>query len=158
MFEDLGKLIYTDELVRSERDITHIVIHCSATIGGHYFTVEDIHSWHKDDNGWSGCGYDYVLGLAGEIEIGRNVDYDGAHVRGHNADTIGICLIGGLDEDKQPSDVSFTKDQFMVLDDFIRKLMCMYPTAKILGHRDFEGVAKSCPCFEVSDFIQGMEC
>ena len=158
MFEDLSKLIYTNELVKSERDITHIVIHCAATVQGRYYNAADIHSWHKDGNGWSGIGYHYVVGLAGEIEIGRDIDYDGAHVKGHNQDTIGICLIGGLDENREPSATAFTKDQFMVLDDFIRKLMCMYPTAKILGHRDFEGVAKACPCFEVADFIEGMEC
>ena len=67
-------------------------------------------------------------------------------------------MIGGLDANSNPKENAFTKDQYQVLDDFIRKLMCMYPTAKILGHRDFEGVSKICPCMEVSDFIKGMKC
>ena len=157
MFENLSKLIYTNELVKSKREITHIVIHCSATIEGHYYNANDINRWHLD-RGWSGIGYHYVIGLAGEIEIGRNVNYDGAHVYGENKDTIAICLIGGLGKDTDPKENSFTKDTFMVLDDMLRKLMCIYPKAKILGHRDFPDVAKACPCMDVADFISGMEC
>ena len=158
MFKDLGNVIYTNELVKSERDITHIVIHCSATVAGRHYDARTIHQWHKDGNGWSGIGYHYVVCTGGTIEIGRNVDYDGAHVYGHNANSIGICLIGGLGEDTEPRENAFTKDQYMVLDDMLRKMMCMYPKAKILGHRDFDGVKKACPCMDVADFITGMEC
>lgn len=157
MFDNLSKQIYTNELVKSTRDITHIVIHCSATIQGHYYNAQNIHQWHLD-RGWLGIGYHYVLGLAGEIEIGRDVDKDGAGVYGHNKNVIHIVLIGGLGKDTEPKENSFTKDQFMVLDDMLRKLMCMYPKAKILGHRDFPNVAKACPCMDVTDFIKGIEC
>lgn len=156
-FKDLNTIINSNELIKSQRDITHIVIHCSATVRGRHYEARDIHRWHKD-RGWSGIGYHYVVQAGGEIEIGRNVDYDGAHVKGHNTNTIGICLIGGLDEDREPIENGFTKDQYLVLDDMLRKLMCMYPTAKIMGHRDFPGVKKACPCMEVSKFIKGMEC
>ena len=159
MFEHIGKYINTNELVKSKRDITHIVIHCSATIQGRHFDVHDIHGWHKaPPRNWKGVGYHYILGVGGNIEIGRDIDFNGAHVKGKNVNTIGICLIGGLGEDGKPKENSFTKDQYLVLDDFIRKLMCMYPKAKVLGHRDFGGVKKSCPCFEVSDFIKDMKC
>ena len=157
MFDNLGKIIYTNELVKSEREISHIVIHCSATIEGHYYTAKDIHQWHLD-RGWSGIGYHYVIGLAGDIKIGRDINENGAHVYGHNTNTIGICMIGGLGKDTEPKEDSFTKDEYMVLDDMLRKLMCMYPTAMILGHRDFPDVAKACPCMDVDDFIKGMEC
>ena len=157
MFEKLNTYTHSGLLEKSKRDITHIVIHCSATKQGIHYEAQDIHRWHKERS-WSGIGYHYVIDVAGDTWIGRDVDHDGAHVKGHNKNTIGICLIGGLDEDGEPKENAFTKDQYLELDDILRTMMCMYPTAKVLGHRDFKGVKKQCPCMEVSEFIKGMEC
>jgi N-acetylmuramoyl-L-alanine amidase len=85
------------------REIKKIVIHCSDSTWG---TSEDINRWHLE-RGWDGIGYHYVItnGRAkstdsykeqddGLIEKGRPVEKTGAHVRGHNSDSIGVCLIG----------------------------------------------------------------
>ena len=85
------------------REIKKIVIHCSDSTWG---TSEDINRWHLE-RGWDGIGYHYVItnGRAkstdsykeqddGSIEKGRPVEKTGAHVRGHNSDSIGVCLIG----------------------------------------------------------------
>jgi len=151
-FQDLGLIILAKDVKKSKRKINYIVVHCSATRRGHDFDVFDINRWHKD-RGWSGCGYHYVLNLDGSVSIGRGVDYSGAHVRGHNSDSIGICLIGGLDESRNPKENSFTNAQMLFLRELLDELKKLYPDAEILGHRDFKGVRKACPCMEVKDIL-----
>jgi len=153
-FQDLGLTILAKDVKKSTRKINYIVVHCSATIQGQYFDVFDINQWHKEaPKYWSGCGYHYVLNLDGSISIGRDVDCEGAHVKGHNSDSIGICLIGGLDKDRQPKENSFTKDQMLFLRDLVEELKKLYPDAEVLGHRDFEGVKRACPCMEVKELF-----
>ena len=85
------------------REIKSIVIHCSDSEWG---GVADIDRWHKE-RGWDGCGYHFVItnGVTkahddykpeadGLIQNGRDVEKPGAHVRGHNKYSVGICLIG----------------------------------------------------------------
>jgi len=151
-FENLGMSIRTIDVENSTRQINEIVIHCSATVQGKYYDVFDIHRWHLD-RGWSGIGYHYVVNLDGVISIGRNVNYVGAHVKGHNYNSIGICVIGGLGKDGNPKENSFTKDQMIHLEGLIRELKKLYPDAEVLGHRDFQGVKKSCPCMEVKELF-----
>lgn len=157
MFEKLGRTIYTNELIKSSRKIEHIVIHCDATKVSQHIEARDIHRWHKE-RGWAGIGYHYFIQDGGELEIGRDINKDGAHVLGHNKNTIAICISGGLDNDGEIKENSFTKDTIMVLDDMIRKIMCMYPDVPISGHRDFKGVKKACPCMDIAEFIEGIEC
>lgn len=85
-----------------------IIIHCSATPNGKHFSAEDIDLWHKQ-RGFKKCGYHVVIEVDGRVRrwpVCRGLNEQGAHVRGHNKDTIGICLIG---TDK------FTKEQFSSL-------------------------------------------
>jgi len=147
-FGNLGVSILSIDVEKSSRQINEIVIHCSATIQGHYFDVYDINRWHKE-RGWSGCGYHYIINLDGVISIARDVDYIGAHVKGHNYNSIGICAIGGLGEDGKPKENSFTKDQIVHLKGLIRELKKLYPDAEVLGHRDLNP-NKSCPCMETN--------
>ena len=76
------------------RKITEIIIHCSATTEGMDFTVEDIDRWHRQ-RGFSGVGYHFVIYLNGSIHAGRPKNKIGAHCKGHNTISIGICYIGG---------------------------------------------------------------
>ena len=85
------------------REITEIIIHCSATVEGKHFTVEDIDRWHKA-RGWQGIGYHYVIYLDGSIHRGRDLNKIGAHCTGHNKNSIGICYIGGVDKNNKPKD------------------------------------------------------
>ena len=72
------------------RDIDKIIIHCSATQEGKEISAATIDEWHKK-RGWRGIGYHYVIGLDGMIEYGRPITETGAHVKGHNKGSIGIC-------------------------------------------------------------------
>ena len=85
-------LLIPQRLKKSKRQITDIIIHCSATPEGKDYTIQDIRRWHKQQ-GWSDIGYHYVVYRNGHIEPGRDVDIAGAHCEGHNAKTIGICYI-----------------------------------------------------------------
>lgn len=130
------------------RKITHIVIHCSATPEGKDFDAADIDSWHKA-KGWAGIGYHYVVKLDGTVELGRPIEKPGAHVEGYNANSIGIVYIGGVAKDgKTPKDTR-TPAQKEALRFLVAKSRAAFPGAKVLGHRDFPGVAKACPSFDV---------
>ena len=155
-FEQLGKIINTKELVKSKRTITKIVIHCLQTPVQRADSAEDVHQWHLG-NGWSGIGYHYVITADGTLQIGRDIDYNGAHTLGHNKNTLAVAIAGGMTVDKVIAENTFTKDTIIVLDDMIRKLMCMYPDVPVVGHRELDE-NKSCPCMDIPDFIKGMEC
>lgn len=128
------------------RKIEYLVIHCSATREGVPFHVSDIDRWHRE-KGWSGCGYHYVITLDGEIEKGRPENQVGAHVIGYNKHSIGICYIGGCDENMKPKDTRTLK-QKVALIELLKNLKKKYPDALILGHKDFPKVKKECPCFD----------
>lgn len=134
------------------RKINKIIIHCSATIEGQSITADTIDQWHKK-RGWRGIGYHYVIGLDGLIEYGRMVDEIGAHVKGMNADSIGICYIGGLDAGKEPKDTRTLKQKESLLD-LLKTLKRLHPNATIHGHNEFAN--KACPCFNVKKEYYGI--
>ena len=76
------------------RKITKIIIHCAATPEGKDFTVQQIDQWHRQ-RGFRCIGYHFVIYRDGSIHKGRPIEQAGAHTSGHNAHSIGICLIGG---------------------------------------------------------------
>lgn len=127
------------------RRITKIIIHCSATTEGRNYTVADIDSWHRR-NGWQEIGYHYVVYLDGSVHPGRSVEKIGAHTSGYNANSIGICYIGGCAADGSPKDTR-TPEQRAALRDLVELLAAEYPNATIHGHNEFAN--KACPCFNV---------
>lgn len=85
------------------RKINLIIIHCTATIEGRDYTVSTIDSWHRQ-RGFDCIGYHYVVYRDGTVHEGRPVAKVGAHCAGHNANSIGVCYIGGVDDKQQPKD------------------------------------------------------
>ena len=132
------------------KNINLIVIHCSATVEGKDFRAADIRKWHIRDNGWADIGYHYVIDLDGTIERGRPVTTPGAHTKGHNTNSIGICYVGGLSAspDHHAKDTR-TPAQKAALIHLLTALRHVFPKAVIRGHRDF--AAKDCPCFDAKD-------
>ena len=130
------------------RKITEIIVHCSATPEGQNFTVEDIDRWHKQ-KGWQGIGYHYVIYLEGSVHKGRNEEIIGAHCLGHNAYSIGVCYIGGLDKWTKAHKDTRTDAQKRALIELLKSLKEKYPNAIIYGHRDFS--KKDCPCFDAKN-------
>lgn len=127
------------------REINYIVIHCADTPRGQYFDIDDIRKWHVEERGWSDVGYHYVVLLNGDVQRGRLDHIVGAHASGHNSDSIGICYIGGKGEDTR------TLQQKVSLETLLRYMRLMYPSAKILGHRDLGMTSKTCPSFDAKD-------
>lgn len=144
--------------MKAIEQVNHIVIHCTATIEGQDITAKEVHQWHLK-RGFSGIGYHYLVRLDGTIEKGRPEYWQGAHVKSHNHNTIGVVYVGGLDKKRAPKDTR-TKAQKNSLKGLLCDLLSKYPKADIKGHRDFSkdlnnnGVIepfefiKSCPCFD----------
>ena len=123
-----------------------LIVHCSATPEGRDVKTETIRDWHVNGNHWKDIGYHYVVELDGSIHKGRDENVIGAHCSGQNANSIGICYIGGVAKDgKTPKDTR-TDAQKRSLLELLKKLKAKYPNATIHGHREF--AAKACPSFD----------
>jgi len=129
------------------REIKKLIIHCSATKPSMDVGAEDITGWHKG-KGWDDIGYHYVIRRNGVVEKGRDVSIAGAHAKGHNFNSIGICLVGGIDDDSKADD-NYNLKQYNALIQLISFLKITFPIDDVLGHRDLPSVNKSCPCFDV---------
>lgn len=143
------------------RRIHGIVVHCSATVEGEDFDISDIDRWHKK-RGFNRVGYHFVIKLDGTIQTGRELSMIGAHVSGHNKNTIGICYIGGLDADKKAKDTrtDAQKESLRWLIRAIKAHMKGGQALTVKGHRDYSpdrngnGIIdaserlKECPCFD----------
>lgn len=137
------------------RKLTEIIIHCSATkpewMAGQPIEAKraEIKRWHVEDNGWSDIGYHYLIDRDGAVIAGRPIARDGAHVKGHNKGTIGICLLGGFGSAATDAfEENFTPDQDAALRDQVALLQKRYGPLKISGHNDY--AAKACPGFKVA--------
>ena len=135
------------------RQINKIIIHCSATPESRKTSAEEIKSWHLE-RGFSDIGYHYIVHLDGSISYGRNIDKIGAHSRGQNKMSIGVCYIGGLDECLDPKDTRTPqqKESLLIL---LKTLKKLHSKAVIYGHRDFS--EKACPSFNAFDEYKFIE-
>jgi len=131
------------------REINKVIVHCSYTPTEMDIGVEEIRRWHVGDNGWSDIGYHWVIRRDGTIEEGRPENIAGAHTRGHNRDSIGVCLIGGKTFRSDRPEMNFTLAQFNSLRDMVDNV---YSELLWFGHREFNKY-KECPCFEVPLFV-----
>lgn len=143
--------------MRTNRMISLLVIHCSGTRFCDRYTPAQLRADHLK-RGFSDAGYHYYITREGELFAMRPVDEPGAHVRGYNQFSIGICYEGGLDTYFQPRDTR-TSAQRQMMEQLVRMLQRMYPESIVLGHRDLspdlngDGVispnewVKQCPCF-----------
>ncbi|NHR06507.1 N-acetylmuramoyl-L-alanine amidase [Chromobacterium haemolyticum] len=160
------------------RTINLIVIHCAATPNGRQLARNDkqtaagvINVWHSQrgfrrsgpraadfNPHLKSIGYHYVLDVDGRKSTGRHPDEVGAHVQGHNANSIGVCLAG---TDR------FTSVQWSALHSLVKALRAQFPAARIVGHRDLspdrngdgkitpDEWTKTCPGFTVAEWLAG---
>lgn len=115
--------------------------------------------------GFNGCGYHFYIRKNGDIKTLRPIGQPGAHVKNHNAHSVGICYEGGLDERGHPADTrtDFQKHSLRVL---VMLLLRDYPGSRLCGHRDLspdldcngeiepEEWIKACPCFDAASILQ----
>lgn len=135
------------------RTINEIIVHCTATPEGKDYTVDDITRWHKE-RGFKTIGYHYVVYRDGSVHEGRPLAEVGAHCKGHNAHSIGVCYVGGLTADGRKAKDTRTLEQKEALVLLLVRLKTKFPLAEIHGHRDF--AAKECPSFDATREYAGI--
>ena len=141
------------------RKIDLIVIHCSATRADRSLTPDDLEMQHRR-RGFNGTGYHYYIRKDGTVHLTRPIERIGAHVKGFNSNSVGICYEGGLDAHGCPADTR-TPEQRAALRLLVHQLLETFPGSRVCGHRDLspdrygngeiepEEWIKACPCFEV---------
>lgn len=141
------------------RDINLLVIHCSATKDGVPVSVDTIREWHQA-RGFEDIGYHWVIDVDGKVHRGRPESLPGAHAKGFNAHSIGVCLVGGATGHGR-----YTRAQWGALRDLVDQLLALYAIPHIVGHRDLspdldgDGVVephewiKLCPSFDVAAWL-----
>ena len=135
------------------REINLIVIHCSATREDRCFTEYDLEECHRR-RGFDGAGYHFYIRKNGKIVTTRPVERIGAHAKGFNAHSIGICYEGGLSSGGVPTDTR-TLEQKAAMLALLRELRELFPTSLIVGHHDLNPM-KPCPCFNVVKEMAGI--
>ncbi|MCT4565674.1 MAG: N-acetylmuramoyl-L-alanine amidase [Maledivibacter sp.] len=101
--------------------IIHHATHSSAT-------VSDIHRWHLE-NGWSGFGYHFLVTKDGRIYRDRPENAMGAHCKGYNTSSLGVCMQENYDVEK------VSEIQFEALIGLCQYLFDKYRISTIKYHR-----------------------
>ena len=128
------------------RKINEIILHCADTKITQNFSVEDVRGWHMNERGWSDCGYHYYIRLNGNIEIGRPIERSGAHAKGKNAYSIGICFEGGKLSNGDNWNTPMLP-QIVAFKQLRKSLFSVFGELKIAGHYEYS--SKTCPNFSV---------
>lgn len=115
--------------------LEYIVIHHTASTAKE--TVEQIHNFHINNNGWAGIGYHFYIRKDGTIYRGRPEKYVGAHCENYNSVSLGICLEGNFEIEKP------TEKQIQSVTDLVKYLRKKYGDFKLVGHKDLNATA--CP-------------
>ena len=128
-----------------------IVVHCAATPPTMDVDISTIAEWHKA-RGFNTVGYHFFIKRDGTRQKGRDINAIGAHVVGHNHNSVGVCMAGGVGLDAKTPEDNFTDAQWTTLLITLRELHADYPRAVIVGHRDLNP-GKACPSFSVSEYV-----
>lgn len=138
--------------LESKRNIDLIILHCADTYSNMDISVKDVDDWHKQ-RGWSGVGYHFFIKLDGTIEIGRDIDRIGAHCKGYNKNSIGICYAGGKGDNGEPKDTR-TDAQKRSISALIINLQASNPSSEVKGHNELSN--KACPSFDVQNDLKNL--
>lgn len=129
------------------REIKYIVIHCTAAPANQKTSV--ILDYWKRVNGWRDPGYHFIVNADGSYEQLHPIEKPSNGVAGYNANSLHICYKGGANGVD-----TRTKEQKATLLDLVRKYSRLFPNAEIKGHRQFAGVTKLCPSFDVTEWVK----
>lgn len=131
------------------RSIKRIVVHVADTPDTLDIGAAEIRQWHTDPkprgNGWSDIGYHKVVRKGGIVELGRPEERSGAHVAGHNSDTVAICWVGRNDcQDAQKA--SLKREILAWCDKYGISIDDVY------GHKELAPGGKTCPNLDMDEF------
>lgn len=130
----------------------YLTIHCAATPEGRDVKAATISAWDRAKFGQ--VSYHQVIELDGTAVRTLPDATRGAHVGGHNTGNIGICYVGGVDRDNKTAKDTRTPEQKATLKRLVAEYRKLYPGITVLGHRDWPGVAKACPSFDVAAWLK----
>lgn len=158
--------------------LTHLIIHCTATPEGRAVDADDIVRWHTSPThlggrGWSRVGYSDMIYLDGELINLTPFNYDNKidnwemtwGAKGMNARSRHCVYVGGtkidyetpLDEDDKHGYMAAdtrTKAQLHTMEIYVKYMILRHPDIKIAGHYDFS--YKACPSFNVQDWCRSI--
>ncbi len=136
------------------RSINEVIVHCSATRPDWMIDyslqrkIDEIRRWHVSGNGWSDIGYHDLIDRDGTVLPGRPIGRAGAHTKGRNQNSIGVCLIGGHGSaETDAPEEHFTEPQLRALANYLDTRKAQFPITRISGHNQY--AAKACPGFNV---------
>ena len=113
--------------------VDFVVLHHSAGSG----SLKQVHDYHRYVNGWSGIAYHLYVRRDGTVWRARPIDARGAHCRGWNDRSIGICFEGNFDREEMG------KEQLDAGREAVRYVLGIYPGAIIAGHGEL--CTTACP-------------
>lgn len=122
-----------------------IFVHCSATKPSMNWGVREVRQSHKE-RGFLDVGYHFIIKRDGTVEAGREESAIGSHAKGYNHNSIGVCLIGGVD-DRMKMEANFTPAQMAALRSLLVELLAKYPGSVLRAHHDV--APKACPSFDL---------
>lgn len=128
-----------------------ITIHCAATPEGRDNKAAEISAWDIEKFGQ--VSYHHVIELDGNDVKTLRYNQRGAHVGKNNTGNIGVCYIGGVDKQMRAKDTR-TDAQKIALKKRVLELKKLYPNAVVRGHREWPGVNKACPSFDVAAWLK----
>ena len=118
---------------RFTQAVKYLVLHHAAGNG----SVEAIHAYHRDSNGWAGIAYHLYVRKDGKVYAGRPMDRQGGHCLNYNGVSIGICFEGNFETE------TMSEAQKAGGVEAVAYAMGYYPGMTIVGHREL--VATDCP-------------
>lgn len=137
------------------KKIKFLTLHCAATPEGRDLKAADIVKIGEQRFGQP--SYHFVIELDGNAARTLRDDQRGAHVGGANTGNIGICYVGGMDKANKNAKDTRTDAQKTSMRTLIRTYQERFPGIEVKGHKDWPGVKKACPCFEVRKWVaEGM--
>lgn len=131
--------------------VKFLTIHCAATPEGRDVKAATISEW--DIAKFGQVSYHHVVELNGDAVRTLADDRRGAHVGGANTGNIGICYVGGVDARGNPKDTR-TAAQKATLKRLVAEYQRAHPGIVVRGHRDWPGVKKACPSFDVKAWLK----
>lgn len=131
--------------------IKFLTIHCAATPEGRDVKPATVEEWDIAKFGQK--SYHWIIDIHGRMHRSLEDNQKGAHVGKNNTGNIGICYVGGCDAKMNAKDTR-TQPQRAALLALVKDYMAKYPGIRIRGHRDWPGVAKACPSFDVAAWLK----
>lgn len=132
--------------------IRFLTIHCAATPQGRDVKAATISKWDQDKFGQT--SYHWVVELDGTAVRTLPDTAKGAHVGGANSGNIGICYVGGVDSRNAAPIDTRTPAQKATLARLVREYQAQVPGLVVRGHREWPGVRKACPSFDVAAWLK----